>query len=647
MPQIPDDDIILEELDRERPRRSVFWAFFFLAIACFIAKAHYLNSLYKFSESKRRFEWFQQLAAITQRDGAFVIISGILCAGLIALTHSLNSLNKCLYRLIRLFTLLCLIYLIIAMAEFDFTRSFPTCSLWYQAGGWRTPLLNLLTQKLEYVLVGSILGYIILVAICNWLSRPKRLWAILASTIFLLAALFCWWRFAEIQIDHFYHNRHDIRIADNPHWIILKSAARSWSNDQWVHRKPIVQEGDPSDFQFAADRPDQGEATANLPRGPANVIVICLESVATRYLTLYGSEYPTTPNLVAESQHALVFNNIYSHVTNSGNSLFPMILSTYPPLSWREAALSRPDFPAASIANVLRGRGYRTAFISAGTTQYANGEKFLANRGFDVIEDFRDSGCPYYTEWGVEDRCMIDMMLHFIDKASQQKFFVFAWSNQTHWPYEPSSGQREIDFLNGDISYGNMSWDFGRYLNAVHEADAQIGRLLTELRKRNLADNTLVIITGDHGEGMGKPHLYYGHSGKVYQEDVNVPLIIWSPALFKSSTRSNAIGAHVDLAPTLLDFLNVPLPPAWQGHSLMSPAHPHRAYFFGSADEYLLGVRDADFKYILNTTRDADELYDLSADPAEQNNIAHQKTEVTNRLRQRTAAWLASQMNRQ
>jgi len=647
MSRISDDDLILEEMARERPPRSIFWAFFYLGLACFAAKAHYFNSLYKFSESKRRFDWLQQLAAITQRDAAFVIIAGMAAAGLLALTRSMNSLNKWLHRLARLFALLCLIYLIPATAAFDFTRSFPTCSLWYQIGGWRAPLFNLLSPKLEYVLVGSIIGYIILVGLCNWLLRPRRLWAILASSLFLLAALFCWWRFAEIQIDHFYHNRHDIRIADNPHWIILKSATRSWSNDQWVHEKPNYQEGDLADFQFAADRPDKGDPTANLPRGPQNVIVIVLESVATRYLTLYGSEYPTTPNLQNESRHAIVFNHIYSHVTNSGNSLFPMILSTYPPLSWREAAISHPDYPATSIANILRERGYRTGFISAGTTQYANGEKFLASRGFDVIQDFRDSGCGYYTEWGVEDRCMIDMMLRFIDKSpqqKQQKFFVFAWSNQTHWPYEPSPGQGEIDFLKGDQSYGNMSWDLGRYLNAVHEADAQIGRLIAELRKRNLAENTLLIITGDHGEGMGRPHPYYGHSGKLYQEDVNVPLVLWSPALFKSASRSDAIGAHVDLAPTVLDLLNLPLPPTWQGHSLMSPTHPHRAYFFGSADEYLLGVREGSFKYILNTNRDSDELYDLAKDPTEENNIAHQHREQTNRLRQRTAAWLANEL---
>jgi arylsulfatase A-like enzyme len=647
MSKTPDEDIILQELQRERPARPVLWAFFFLGLACIIAKAHYLHSLYSFFESKRRLDWMQNLAAITQRDAAFFIIAGMASAALLAITRPLDLLNKWLYRLIRLFTLLCLIYLIIAIADFDFTRSFPTCSLWYQAGGWRAPLLDLLTHKLEIVLVSSIIGYIILVAIFNRLLRPKRLWAMLLSCALLLGALFCWWRVAEIQIDHFYRNRHDIRIADNAHWILLKSAARSWSDAQWVHEKPIYAESDLSDFKFAADRPDKGAPTPTLSRGPSNIIVICLESVATRYLSLYGSEYPTTPTLQAEAEHALVFNNFYSHVTNSGNSLFPMILSTYPPLSWREAAISHPDYPATSIANVLRERGWRTAFISAGTTQYANGEKFLANRGFDMVQDFRDSGCPYYTDWGVEDRCMIDMMLRFIDKSPQEKFFLFGWSNQTHWPYEPSPNQTEIDFLKGDKAYGNMSWDLGRYLNAVHEADAQIGRLINELRKRNLAENTLLVITGDHGEGMGRPHPYYGHSGKLYQEDVNVPLIIWSPALFKSAVKSETIGAHVDLAPTVLDLLNTPLPPAWQGHSLMSSSHSKRAYFFGSADEYLLGVRDGNFKYILNTTRDSDELYDLAKDPTEQNNLAHSQRETTNGLRERTAAWLASQMSRQ
>src|SRR5258705_12760155 len=94
------DTIILNDLAEPRPPRPVFWAFFWLAIACFIAKAHYLNGLYNFWESKRRFDWLQQLAAIMQRDAAFVIIAGMASAALLAITRPLNFVNRWLYRLI-------------------------------------------------------------------------------------------------------------------------------------------------------------------------------------------------------------------------------------------------------------------------------------------------------------------------------------------------------------------------------------------------------------------------------------------------------------------------------------------------------------------------------------------------------------------
>jgi len=96
-----------------------------------------------------------------------------------------------------------------------------------------------------------------------------------------------------------------------------------------------------------------------------------------------------------------------------------------------------------------------------------------------------------------------------------------------------------------------------------------------------------------------------------------------------------------------LMYENLPLAPTWQGHSLTSQYRPNRAYFYGSADEYLLGVRDGDFKYILNLTRERDELYDLGSDPTEQKNIAHTQRDKTNELRGRTAAWLRSQIGRQ
>ena len=152
-----------------------------------------------------------------------------------------------------------------------------------------------------------------------------------------------------------------------------------------------------------------------------------------------------------------------------------------------------------------------------------------------------------------------------------------------------------------------------------------------------------MIVTGDHGEAFGWPHESYGHSGKVHQEDVHVPLVMWSPKLFKNAPRSDVVGGHVDLSPTILDLLNVPLPATWQGHSLFSPTRPGRVYFYGAMDNYYFGVREGKYKYIYNATLGRDELYDLDGDPWEQKNLAETQREEGKRLRQRLAAWVGNQ----
>ena len=417
--------------------------------------------------------------------------------------------------------------------------------------------------------------------------------------------------------------------------------------------EPYSQE-DLKDFLPVSQRP----AGANLPtpglaRGPRNVILIVGESVGAQFLSLYGAKYKTWPKIEAEAGNCLIFNNYYSHITNTANSHVNLALSVYPPLDWRQYTIERPDFPGTTAAQALRPLGYRTAFISAGKNAWSNQNNFLKNRGYDVVEDAADTGCPEFFSWGVEDRCMIDQVIKFIDKDSSKKqpFFVFSWTQGTHHPYgpddgTPSPGWDNPDLLSDPKTYGNMYWDLGRYMCALYELDKQIARLFAALRDRGLADDTIVIVTGDHGEAFGWPHECYGHSGKVHDDDVHVPLVMWNPKLFKNAPRLNAVGGHVDLSPTILDLLNVPLPGTWQGHSLFSPNHPGRAYFYGAMDNYYFGVREGRLKYIYNVTLGRDELFDLESDPWEQNNLAGLRGEEGKRLRKKLAAWVGYENGR-
>jgi arylsulfatase A-like enzyme len=148
------------------------------------------------------------------------------------------------------------------------------------------------------------------------------------------------------------------------------------------------------------------------------------------------------------------------------------------------------------------------------------------------------------------------------------------------------------------------------------------------------------VVVGDHGQGFGYPHEgNYTQGRTVYEEDVHVPLLIWSPRLFPTGTRTATIGGHVDLPPTLTDLAGVPPAPEWQGRSLFDPDHPPRAYFYVAEDRFKLGVREHQWKYIVDLREAVDELYDLERDPDEQHNVAPMHTDVTSRLRRRLAAW--------
>jgi arylsulfatase A-like enzyme len=166
-----------------------------------------------------------------------------------------------------------------------------------------------------------------------------------------------------------------------------------------------------------------------------------------------------------------------------------------------------------------------------------------------------------------------------------------------------------------------------------------MGRLFDGLRQRGLAEDTLVLVTGDHGECFGDPHPTWGHGFRLYQEGIRIPLLIVNPGPEPAPGRSLTVGGHVDINPTITDLMGWPASPTWQGHSLFDPTRPPRTYFYAANEDYLLGVREGDWKYIYNATRGREELYDLARDLDEKQNRAAEEPERCRRLRQRLAAW--------
>ena len=429
------------------------------------------------------------------------------------------------------------------------------------------------------------------------------------------------------------------RAAQNPHYKILASTFQELFSS---HTANLGGEFPPEyldDFKFAAERRYPRLATEG-PR-PKNVIIIVLESAAAQYMSVYGSQFDTTPNLSAEAEYAMVIERGYSQSGWTYLSRLPLMYGVTPGLPWTDAW--RVVEHSIGLAKILRNeRGYRTAFFSGGDPDWDG--MYWAAHGAGMAEVFgpKELGGYMASSWGTEDGILVDGLIRWIDSDPNRPFYAMMWTDQTHHPYTLAHDTQVIDFLDEKKTpHGEL---LERYLNALRQADRHLGRLFEALRHRNLADDTIVVITGDHGEAFGDPHeQIVGHGSGLYEENIRVPLIFWNPRLFPNGERSDRPGGHIDINPTLAHMLDIQPPDTWRGASLISNDHPGRAYSVASGVDYQFGVTDAHFKYIVDVDGGYDRLYDLKTDPREQTDVAAQYPQVANAFRNRLAAFVEAE----
>ena len=170
-----------------------------------------------------------------------------------------------------------------------------------------------------------------------------------------------------------------------------------------------------------------------------------------------------------------------------------------------------------------------------------------------------------------------------------------------------------------------------RYAGEVEFVDGYVGKLIAELKRRDLYDDSLLVFTSDHGEALGE-HNWWGHKENLYDELLHVPLVIKPPEGDASRALLERVrlelATHIDLVPTLLEMLGLPPLPGQMGRSLLGSSsdrvlvaatHQERKPIDGGNQigEDLVMLRDDRFKLIYHRRQDRFEMYDLAADPAE------------------------------
>jgi arylsulfatase A-like enzyme/Flp pilus assembly protein TadD len=362
-----------------------------------------------------------------------------------------------------------------------------------------------------------------------------------------------------------------------------------------------------------------------------SVLLVTLDTLRADRLGAYGDALASTPWMDRLAAAGVRFDAAHAHnvVTLPSHA---NILSGRLPFEHGVRDNSGFRFPPAlpTLASLLRARGYRTgAFVSA----FALDSRFGLDRGFETYDDeFVDAQArPAFLVQERRGAETVARARRWLAEQNAHPFLCWVHLFEPHAPYEP--GEPVASRFTDDP-----------YRGEVAAVDAALGPLLKPVLAEADAGRVLVVLTSDHGESLGE-HGEATHGIFAYESTLRVPLILYQPRLLAPRVVS-APARHVDLLPTILDALSLPVPEGLPGRSLLAAAGgasvaPTTSYFEALSGQLNRGwapltglIRDG-IKYI---ELPIPELYDLRRDGQEARNLAGAQPQRLEELRGLLAA---------
>ncbi|HJR71375.1 MAG TPA: sulfatase [Gammaproteobacteria bacterium] len=387
-----------------------------------------------------------------------------------------------------------------------------------------------------------------------------------------------------------------------------------------------------------------------------NVILIAIDTLRADHLGTYGYDRSTSPNIDAFAEEARVFTNFYSNSSWTVPSFSAMFTSLYPSDVKMQLPADKLDDRFTTIAEILKQNGYATVGFNSPTPVSRNGGFFQGFDSFTVVQPDRQLQ---------DTTLLVPQALEWLDANKDKKFFMFFHTFEVHDPFCPPD---EFDRFRGSdetvtlgcvdivaISKHNRGEESlstedlvrvaGLYDADLLHADHNLGTFFDRLEAEGLFENTIVVVTADHGEELGERDVV-GHGYSLSNELVHVPLIIKAPNLSPGTESNNA--STIDIAPTILELVGIARPAYFKGRTLTELGGGRIIYQETSAPLDLIRELDriiasaqagqnevrqsivpalkesiiqSNWKYTVDNATDTRELYDLRADPGEERNL--------------------------
>jgi arylsulfatase A-like enzyme len=416
---------------------------------------------------------------------------------------------------------------------------------------------------------------------------------------------------------------------------------------------------------------------ANLPEAAPdapNVLIVVVDALRADHLSILGYPRKTSPNMDRIAEQGAMFDNAFATASWSLPSHASLVTGRYPhelDVEWATPkALFKNPYP--TIAEALRGQGYRTGAFSANYYWFTREQGF--GRGFIHFEDYFNSiaDMAVRTFYGraIEEVAMRRIgltdiparkrasdirrsLFRWVDRNTEIPFFAFLNLMDTHDPYLPPQPYRS-KFSESSNPGGLLNWRIGRdhpqmtpeqmqgeidaYDGAISYVDDEIEKILVELSARNMSDNTILMIVSDHGEAFNE-HGVYLHANSLYREELHVPIIIWQPEVVPAGVRVTTPVSIAAIPATVMDLAGFGDQTQFPGPSLSQywlSADPSAGWPYPFAEikqqpwkhesapiqsGSLESLISPEWQYIDHENLPA-ELYDWKNDPNEANNLA-------------------------
>lgn len=380
----------------------------------------------------------------------------------------------------------------------------------------------------------------------------------------------------------------------------------------------------------------------NRPRN-LNVILITIDALRPDHLSCYGYKRNTSPNIDKLAKEGVIFTQAVSQASLTPPSIFSILTSTYSNTHGVYDFGEIMNSALITLPEILKDNGYYLVLIS--------GRGRLAEFRFPKLEEKFDIFYPSNINYITADE-ITKNAIEWLRLNKSKRFFLWLFYLDPHTPYKPPFPYNK-EYVNDEFAkennkyipiadesrnqfdgYGvipritaikditDINYYISQYDGEIRFVDSQLGAVFTELKRLNLYDNTIIVITSDHGESMGEHDFYFVHGQNLFDELLKVSLIIRYRGIGKNKRISRQVQS-IDIMPTILDIIRIKIPKEVAGVSLLPLIKKGQYYakYAFSEKRGCVSIRTENWKLIYSVEENQYSLYNLKDDPEETNNL--------------------------